>query len=432
MPSGCTSLPESPAARCSVCRAKRIFRHASSSSGAASDPPRLLQEPAFLGRLSQKTNSKLFCQSKLRESHPAPSATTLPEQPWPMSPPPLSEHWQETPPKTLPGSLAVCSDCSAGYGEEVPGDTAAEGAAAAGGAGDGVEPFPRGEGRGCSRPVPEPRDGLWLREQVGPGGGGGPREELRPRDHSPVPVWVYGQTLVSAPARRRRGEGSSFSLVAGARTEPRLWGEGSSLHSRPGGESFGAGPGRRLLPQPRQDGPSPTPPHSRSRSGEVKAPGLPKSPRSLLPAGRAPGWVRRPPWGRRDRALPVILARQYGSEGRFTFTSHTPGEHQICLHSNSTKFSLFAGGMLRVHLDIQVGEHANDYAEIAAKDKLSELQLRVRQLVEQVEQIQKEQNYQRVSDWVRSSGLLPRSCPLAQPGISHHIHSETPKGLTAL
>ncbi|XDB62757.1 hypothetical protein AB1E18_016097 [Capra hircus] len=38
----------------------------------------------------------------------------------------------------------------------------------------------------------------------------------------------------------------------------------------------------------------------------------------------------------------VILARQYGSEGRFTFTSHTPGEHRICLHSNSTKFSLLA------------------------------------------------------------------------------------------
>ncbi|KAM4555134.1 transmembrane emp24 domain-containing protein 9-like [Odontesthes bonariensis] len=91
----------------------------------------------------------------------------------------------------------------------------------------------------------------------------------------------------------------------------------------------------------------------------------------------------------------VILSRQYGSEGRFTFTSHTPGEHQICLHSNSSKFSLFAGGMLRVHLDIQVGEHANNYAEIAAKDKLTELQLRVRQLAEQVDQIQKEQDYQR-------------------------------------
>ncbi|KAM7121418.1 transmembrane emp24 domain-containing protein 4 isoform 1-T1 [Molossus nigricans] len=91
----------------------------------------------------------------------------------------------------------------------------------------------------------------------------------------------------------------------------------------------------------------------------------------------------------------VVLSRQYGSEGRFTFTSHTPGDHQICLHSNSTRMVLFTGGRLRVHLDIQVGEHANNYPEIAAKDKLTELQLRARQLLDQVEQIQKEQDYQR-------------------------------------
>ncbi|XP_009701488.1 PREDICTED: transmembrane emp24 domain-containing protein 4-like, partial [Cariama cristata] len=68
----------------------------------------------------------------------------------------------------------------------------------------------------------------------------------------------------------------------------------------------------------------------------------------------------------------VVLSRQYGSEGRFTFTSHTPGEHQICLHSNSTRMALFAGGKL-----------------------LAGLRLRARQLRDQVEQIQKEQNYQR-------------------------------------
>ena len=51
----------------------------------------------------------------------------------------------------------------------------------------------------------------------------------------------------------------------------------------------------------------------------------------------------------------------------------------------------------RIHLDISIGEHANDYKEIAAKDKLSELQLRIRQLLDQVEQVTKEQNYQRVS-----------------------------------
>ena len=59
-----------------------------------------------------------------------------------------------------------------------------------------------------------------------------------------------------------------------------------------------------------------------------------------------------------------------------------PGEHVICLYSNSTKW--FSGTQLRVHLDIQVGEHAIDYANVAQKEKLSELQLRVRQLLDQV------------------------------------------------
>jgi len=89
----------------------------------------------------------------------------------------------------------------------------------------------------------------------------------------------------------------------------------------------------------------------------------------------------------------IMLSKVYSSEGRFSFTSHVPGEHVICLYSNSSKW--FAGGQLRVHLDIQVGEHAIDYANVAQKEKLSELQLRVRQLLDQVEQITKEQNYQR-------------------------------------
>lgn len=83
----------------------------------------------------------------------------------------------------------------------------------------------------------------------------------------------------------------------------------------------------------------------------------------------------------------------YSSAGRFSFTSHVPGEHVICLYSNSSRW--FAGSQLRVHLDIQVGEHAVDYANVAQKEKLTELQLRVRQLLDQVEQITQEQNYQR-------------------------------------
>ncbi|KAK3803274.1 hypothetical protein RRG08_021473 [Elysia crispata] len=89
----------------------------------------------------------------------------------------------------------------------------------------------------------------------------------------------------------------------------------------------------------------------------------------------------------------TILSRTYAAEGRFTFTSHTAGEHVICLNSNSSAW--FNSGQLRVHLDISVGEHAVDYQQVQAKDKLTELQLRVRQLLDQVEQITKEQNYQR-------------------------------------
>lgn len=40
----------------------------------------------------------------------------------------------------------------------------------------------------------------------------------------------------------------------------------------------------------------------------------------------------------------ISFFQVYSSEGRFTFTSHTPGEHVICLYSNSTKW--FSGTQL--------------------------------------------------------------------------------------
>jgi len=95
----------------------------------------------------------------------------------------------------------------------------------------------------------------------------------------------------------------------------------------------------------------------------------------------------------KDPEQKLVLSKTYSAEGRFSFTTHAPGEHLICLFSNSSAW--FGGGNLRVHLDIEVGEHAVDYNEVAGKEKLTELQLRVRQLLDQVEQISKEQNYQR-------------------------------------
>ncbi len=65
----------------------------------------------------------------------------------------------------------------------------------------------------------------------------------------------------------------------------------------------------------------------------------------------------------------------------FSSTSEAIRQFKQIVHVNKLNQALF---MLRVHLDIQVGEHAIDYANVAQKEKLSELQLRVRQLLDQV------------------------------------------------
>ncbi|ODM92415.1 Transmembrane emp24 domain-containing protein eca [Orchesella cincta] len=89
----------------------------------------------------------------------------------------------------------------------------------------------------------------------------------------------------------------------------------------------------------------------------------------------------------------TIMSKAYSSEGRFTFTSHTPGEHIICLYSNSTKW--FTEARLRVHLNFQVGEETIDYKAVAQRDKLTVLQIRFRHLLDQLAQISGEQRYQR-------------------------------------
>lgn len=95
----------------------------------------------------------------------------------------------------------------------------------------------------------------------------------------------------------------------------------------------------------------------------------------------------------RDPDDKIILSKVYQAEGKVAITSHKPGEHVICIQSNSTKW--FTGGQLRVNLDIKVGEHAMDYGDIADKEKYTQLQLRIRQLQDQVDQIAKDLQYQR-------------------------------------
>eukprot|EP01147_Barroeca_monosierra_P005137 gene5137-6999_t len=92
----------------------------------------------------------------------------------------------------------------------------------------------------------------------------------------------------------------------------------------------------------------------------------------------------------------IIMSKDYEGAGRFIFTSHDPGEHIICLHTNSSRW--FSGRTIRVHLEILVGENANDYKLIAQKEQLSTVETRLFQLISQVKQISNEQAYQRTRE----------------------------------
>uniref|UniRef100_A0A5K3F2L2 GOLD domain-containing protein n=1 Tax=Mesocestoides corti TaxID=53468 RepID=A0A5K3F2L2_MESCO len=91
----------------------------------------------------------------------------------------------------------------------------------------------------------------------------------------------------------------------------------------------------------------------------------------------------------------VILSRMYSSEGRFVITSQTAGEHSICLSSSASSWSK---NLLRVALDIAVGDHAVNYKEIASKEKLNDIELRIRQLLDQVAMLSKDQDFQRARE----------------------------------
>ncbi|XP_078054621.1 transmembrane emp24 domain-containing protein 11-like [Mustelus asterias] len=90
----------------------------------------------------------------------------------------------------------------------------------------------------------------------------------------------------------------------------------------------------------------------------------------------------------------VLLHKLYRPESGFTFQSQFQGEHHICLMSNSTKVAVFAGNKLRVHLDIQVGKHIDESPD-EAKDKMNEVKERVLHLLNQMQYISKQQDYQR-------------------------------------
>ncbi|KAM6977859.1 transmembrane emp24 domain-containing protein 11 [Aplochiton taeniatus] len=97
----------------------------------------------------------------------------------------------------------------------------------------------------------------------------------------------------------------------------------------------------------------------------------------------------------KDPSYETLLSKRYGKHGKFTFTSHASGQHFLCFQTNSTRFSVFASEKMKLHLDVQMGEHPVDHTAIKAKDHLQTMEYSTRRLIDQIQYIVRQQDYQR-------------------------------------
>ncbi|XP_070769730.1 transmembrane emp24 domain-containing protein 11 [Enoplosus armatus] len=97
----------------------------------------------------------------------------------------------------------------------------------------------------------------------------------------------------------------------------------------------------------------------------------------------------------RDPNHEVLMSKRYGKFGKFTFTAHASGQHYLCFQTNSTRFAVFAGERLKLHLDVQMGEHSIDPNTEKAKDNMEALENSLSHLIDQMMYITRQQEYQR-------------------------------------
>ncbi|XP_034739982.1 transmembrane emp24 domain-containing protein 11 [Etheostoma cragini] len=97
----------------------------------------------------------------------------------------------------------------------------------------------------------------------------------------------------------------------------------------------------------------------------------------------------------RDPNHEVLMSKRYGKFSKFTFTAHASGQHYLCFQTNSTRFAVFAGEKLKLHLDVQVGEHSINPKTDKTKDNMETLENSLSHLIDQMMYITRQQEYQR-------------------------------------
>lgn len=89
----------------------------------------------------------------------------------------------------------------------------------------------------------------------------------------------------------------------------------------------------------------------------------------------------------------VVVKTRGPPESRFTFTSHEAGDHSICLSTNYSSSWFGPQAHIRLYLDIVVGAAKPDVEQ--DRTHISEIASKVRELNLKLEDVRREQQYQR-------------------------------------
>jgi p24 family protein alpha len=96
-----------------------------------------------------------------------------------------------------------------------------------------------------------------------------------------------------------------------------------------------------------------------------------------------------------------VVSQRGASSGRFTFNAAESGEHKICFTPSSTSgrqgwlSSSSPNGGIKLSLDMAIGETSQ--IESTDKGKIEDISQRVRDLNSRLQDIRREQVFQRVS-----------------------------------
>lgn len=102
-----------------------------------------------------------------------------------------------------------------------------------------------------------------------------------------------------------------------------------------------------------------------------------------------------------------VVSQKSGTTGRFTFTAAESGEHRLCFQTSGAG-GWFSSSHIKLHLDLAVGETGD--LDNTNKDRTESLAQRVQDLNARLQDIRREQVFQRVPSPPLPISLLSLIC----------------------